>query len=261
MTAAITELLDIMVRLRDTEHGCPWDRQQDFSSIAPYTLEEAYEVADAIARDNMADLREELGDLLFQVVFHARIAEEAGEFDFEDLTRGIADKLVRRHPHVFAKVENLDVAAQSERWEALKAGERSAKTAQALDAGVLAGVALALPALLRAAKLQKRASRIGFDWPDIRGPLAKIHEELAEVEAELDTDSHQALEMEIGDLLFAVVNLARHAGIDAEAALRGANDKFVRRFQAMEEQLGSRLPEAGLEEMEAVWQSVKQNRG
>jgi ATP diphosphatase len=237
-----------MARLRDPERGCEWDLAQDFASIAPYTIEEAYEVADAIARGDMADLREELGDLLLQVVFHARMAEEAGHFAFADVAAAIADKMEARHPHIFASAGgSMDEA----RWEDLKAEERSAKgVASALD-----GVALALPALMRAEKLQKRAARTGFDWPDPSGSEAKIAEEIAELTAA--TSNQHKLE-EAGDLLFAAVNFVRAHGISAEDALRAANAKFEARFRAMEALVGpDHFARLSLEQQEALWQEVK----
>lgn len=256
----IDELLQVMARLRDPEQGCPWDCEQTFATIAPYTLEEAYEVADAIARADMAELRDELGDLLFQVVFHAQMAREAGHFDFDDVVRAIVDKMVRRHPHVFADVQVADAAEQTRRWEAQKAEERAAR-AQQQSHSVLDGVAVALPALVRAEKLQKRAARVGFDWPDIQGPLDKVREEIDEVQAELAAAAPQdRVAGEIGDLLFAVVNLARHRGVDAETALRQASLKFERRFRHVEQSLqaaGRELTEATLAEMDALWEEAK----
>ena len=246
---AMTRLLTIMARLRNRDHGCEWDLAQTFATIAPYTIEEAYEVADAITRDDMAALREELGDLLLQVVFHSRIAEEAGQFAFADVAEAISEKMEARHPHIFG---GEDEAGQSreERWENAKAAERAAKGAQsALD-----GVALALPALMRAEKLQKRAARVGFDWPDTAGPAAKLVEETAEL-AEAVTDEHR-LE-EAGDMLFAAANLVRAYGIAPEDALRYANAKFERRFRAMEALAGGSLAGRDLEAQEALWQVVK----
>jgi ATP diphosphatase len=222
---ATNRLLKIMARLRDPITGCPWDIAQDFSSIAPYTIEEAYEVADACVRNDLTSLKDELGDLLLQVVFHARIAEDLGAFDFADVATAIADKMERRHPHVFG--ENAAKSDTVLQWEEIKAEERTAGS----DSSALAGVAFALPALMRAEKIQKRAARIGFDWPDETGPRAKIAEELDEV-ANATNDSER--EDEIGDLLFAVVNFARHMNIDSEVALRRANAKFERRFRAIE---------------------------
>lgn len=247
----VERLITIMARLRDPVGGCEWDRAQTFASIAPYTIEEAYEVADACERGDMADLRDELGDLLLQVVFHSRIAEEAGHFTFADVVTSISDKMERRHPHIFGDAtEGGDHV-----WEKIKAAERAAKAIDAKAAGALDGVAVGLPALLRAEKLQKRAARVGFDWPDASGPRAKIDEELAEVErAATATDREE----EIGDLFFAVVNWARKQGIDPEAALRRANAKFERRFGAMEaadEQFATR----DLDVQENLWQTVKAN--
>lgn len=238
-------LLTIMKRLRDPQTGCEWDVAQSFETIAPYTIEEAHEVADAIARGDMADLKDELGDLLLQVVFHAQIAEDLGHFAFPDVVTAISDKMERRHPHIFG-----DVAEGGHHlWEQIKAEERRAKAA----GGTLDGVALGLPALMRAEKLQNRAARVGFDWPDEVGPRAKIDEEIQEiVEATPDT-----LEEEFGDLLFAVVNWARHRGIDAESALRNANLKFERRFRGMEEIAGDGFPALDLQAKEALWQDVK----
>jgi MazG family protein len=256
---SIEALIEVMARLRDPAGGCPWDREQTFGSVAPYTVEEAYEVADAIERGDMADLREELGDLLFQVVFHARMAEEAGRFAFADVVEAIVEKMVRRHPHVFGEEEVADAEAQSAAWEAQKARERAAKAGGAAP-GVLGGVAVGLPALTRAEKLQKRAARVGFDWPTVDGVLAKIDEELAEVRAEVAAGDKAALQGEIGDLLFACVNLARHAGVDPETALRGTNAKFERRFRHIEAALAKqgRVPqEAGLEELDALWDAAK----
>lgn len=246
MSANIERLTAIMARLRDPERGCEWDVAQSFATIAPYTIEEAYEVADAIAREDMAELKDELGDLLLQVVFHSRIAEEAGHFALGDVVAAISDKMERRHPHIFG-----DVAEGGHHlWEQIKAEERGAKGAEsALD-----GVALGMPALLRAEKLQKRAARTGFDWPDPSGARAKIDEELDEVES-ADTPEHRA--EEVGDLLFAVVNWARKLGVDPEAALRAANAKFERRFRAMEAQAGGSIAGLDLEAQEALWQRAK----
>ena len=250
-------LLEVMAALRDPQGGCPWDREQDFSTIAPYTIEEAYEVADAIERGELGELRGELGDLLFQVVFHARMAEEQGLFDYDDVVTAIVEKMVRRHPHVFADDEVADAEAQTRAWEQQKAQERKAKGEQA---GLLDGVTLGLPALSRAEKLQKRAARAGFDWPEITPVFDKIHEEIEEVRAELGGDDHQALQDEVGDLLFACVNLSRHAGVDPEQALRSANAKFVRRFHYVEQALaaaGSSLDETDLARMDALWEEAK----
>jgi ATP diphosphatase len=244
--SSIERLVEIMARLRDPKTGCEWDTVQTFETIAPYTIEEAYEVADAIQRGDMADLKDELGDLLLQVVFHARMAEEAGHFAFPDVADAISDKMERRHPHIF--LGRADGGHHL--WEQIKSEERGAKGAEsALD-----GVALGYPALLRAEKLQKRAARTGFDWPDPNGARAKIDEELAEVEA---AGSPAEIEEEVGDLLFAVVNWARKLGVDSEAALRGANAKFERRFRAMEADAGAPFPTLGLDAQEALWQKVK----
>ena len=242
----LARLLLIMARLRDPEHGCSWDVAQSFATIAPYTIEEAYEVADAIERGAMHELKGELGDLLLQVVFHARMAEEAGLFDFADVTAGIADKMEARHPHIFGGENGAD---QERRWEELKAAER----AEAGATSAMDGVARALPALLRAQKLQKRAARDGFDWPDPSGPAAKLAEEVDEL-AEAAPESR---EEEAGDLLFAAVNLVRAYGVDAESALRAANAKFERRYRAMEAIAGGGFPDLDLEEQEALWQEVK----
>ncbi|WP_425229672.1 nucleoside triphosphate pyrophosphohydrolase [Sphingomonas sp.] len=235
-----------MARLRDPVRGCDWDLEQSWASIAPYTIEEAYEVADAIARDDAADLKDELGDLLLQVVFHSRIAEEIGAFTLADVATGIANKMERRHPHIFGDADALD-------WERSKAAERAAKGA----AGALDGVALGLPALLRAEKLQKRAGRVGFDWPDASGPRAKIDEELQEVEEACC----ETIKEEVGDLLFAIVNWARHLGVDAEAALRAANGKFEKRFRAMEADAGAAFAGLSLNDKEGLWNAVKHRGG
>jgi MazG family protein len=251
----IDRLLAIMARLRDPERGCPWDCEQNFATIAPYTIEEAYEVADAIERGDMAALKDELGDLLLQVVFHARMAEEAGLFGFDDVARAIADKMVRRHPHVFGDTAIASVSAQNEAWEAHKAAERQARG----EAGsVLNGVALALPALLRAAKISRRAARIGFDWPNARAVIPKIAEEIAELEAELDRDAGpEPLEEEVGDLLFAAANLARKLDIEPETALRRATAKFERRFRRVEALAKERGIGPNLDALEELWEQVK----
>jgi MazG family protein len=245
--------------LRDPEHGCPWDREQNFSTIAPYTIEEAYEVADAIARRDPAALKDELGDLLFQVVFHARMAEEAGMFAFDDVAGAIADKMERRHPHVFGAAEVASVAAQNEAWEAHKAAERRDRAlATGVAESVLDGVAQALPALLRADKIQKRAARIGFDWPDARPVFDKLKEEIAELETELQKPAERrALEDEMGDILFAAANLARKLDIDPEAALRHATAKFERRFRRVETLAAEHAVGSDLDALEALWQQVK----
>lgn len=249
MHEQIARLLQIMEKLRHPEEGCEWDRAQTFKTIVPHTIEEAYEVADAVERNDIEDIRNELGDLLFQVVFQSRIAEETGQFNFEDVARAMCDKLEARHPHIFGD-EDLPGGMREERWEALKASERAEKGADsALD-----GVALALPALLRAQKLQKRAARTGFDWPDTQGPLDKISEEVAELES---ATSDEARIEEAGDFLFAAVNLVRAYGINAEEALRAANVKFERRFRAMEALAGDKFARLSLEEQEELWQQVK----
>jgi nucleoside triphosphate diphosphatase len=252
--AEIDKLLHIMAALRDPHGGCPWDIEQSFETIAPYTIEEAYEVADAIERGDLDELKEELGDLLFQVVFHARMAEERGAFDFADVVAAICGKMERRHPHVFADEEIATAAEQSHAWERHKERERRSQQ------GALDGVALALPALVRAAKLQHRAARVGFDWPDISGPLAKCHEELAEVEEALAQQDRQQVEAEIGDLLFAVVNLARFAGVEAEQALHSSNRRFVARFGYIERRLqqqGEECAEVTLQQLEELWRQAK----
>src|SRR5476649_2714681 len=257
----LTRLLAVMAWLRDRQHGCPWDIDQTFRTIAPYTIEEAYEVADAIERDDMAALKEELGDLLLQVVYHAQMASEAKAFGFDDVAAAIADKMVDRHPHVFGDLKIADADAQTVSWEARKAAERTKKTG-AESAGALDGVARALPALLRAEKLQKRAARVGFDWKTIGPVIDKIDEELGELRVELDAGTVDPARStaELGDVLFAVANLARHSKIDPEAALRSTNDKFERRFRYVEKRLaaqGRKPAEATLEEMEALWQEAK----
>lgn len=246
----IQPLADIMEKLRNPDGGCPWDVEQDFTSIAPYTIEEAYEVADAIERNDMDALKDELGDLLLQVVFHSQMASEVGAFTLSDVIDGICDKMVRRHPHVFAKVQADSPDAVVTNWEAIKAEERSGKD----DDSALAGVAIALPALLRAQKIQKRAARTGFDWPDIEGAKAKIFEEIKEVEA---ATSHDEREDELGDLLFAAVNMSRFLKVDAETALKAATAKFERRFRTMEQTAGPGFRELSLDEMEAHWQAAK----
>jgi tetrapyrrole methylase family protein/MazG family protein/ATP diphosphatase len=253
----IDELLAVMARLRDPQMGCPWDREQSFATIAPYTIEEAYEVADAIERGDLHDLKDELGDLLFQVVFHARMAEEQGAFGFDDVAAAIVTKMRRRHPHVFGD-ERIDSATeQTAAWEAHKARERADKGGHE---SLLDGITRTLPALTRAEKLQKRAARVGFQWPDIGGVLDKLEEELREVRAEVAAGDTRALHGEIGDLLFACANLARYAGVDAEAALRATNTKFERRFRFIEVALrerGKRPEDADLAEMDALWDEAK----
>jgi len=259
MTASLTHLLAIMARLRDELHGCPWDREQNFATIAPYTIEEAYEVADAIAHGDMAALKDELGDLLFQIVFHARMAEEAGLFAFDDVAVAISEKMLRRHPHVFGDAEGSSSAAQSEAWEQHKQAERQARARQSGEPdSILDGVALALPALLRAVKIQARAARTGFDWCDASSVFAKLEEEIIEIRAEIDrnTDS-DALEDEMGDILFTAANLARKLDIDPEAALRRATAKFERRFRRVEALAATRP--TGTEVLDALWQEVKRD--
>ncbi len=258
-------LIDIMARLRDPVTGCPWDVKQSFATIAPYTIEEAYEVADAIARDDMGELREELGDLLLQVVFHSRMAEEAGHFAFAEVAKAISDKMVERHPHVFGDQRFDSEAEQKADWETRKAEERQRKKKNGEQHSALDGVATSLPALLRAEKLQKRAARVGFDWPQARQVLDKIAEEVEELTAEVgssDAGARARIEDEFGDLLFTLVNLARHLAIDPEEALRGTNRKFLRRFQAMEQEYREadrELAESSLEDLEAAWQRAKQH--
>jgi ATP diphosphatase len=256
---SLDRLLAIMARLRDPENGCPWDREQDFATIAPYTIEEAYEVADAIARSDMPGLRDELGDLLFQVVFHARIAEERGLFGFDDVAAAIADKMVRRHPHVFGDAAIASAAAQTEAWEQHKAAERRDRARQSGAAdSILDGVALALPALMRAVKLQRRAARVGFDWPEAEPVFDKLGEEIDELRAELDRGADRlSVEEEVGDILFAVANLARKLDIDPEAALRRATAKFERRFRRVEALAAKRGDGSDLAVLEALWQEVK----
>jgi ATP diphosphatase len=258
----LARLLAVMAWLRDRRHGCPWDMDQTFRTIAPYTIEEAYEVADAIERDDMPALKEELGDLLLQVVYHSQMASEAGAFRFEDVAAAIAEKMVDRHPHVFGDLKIADADAQTVSWEARKAAERAKKKGGEQPAGALDGVARALPALLRAEKIQKRAARVGFDWKTIGPVIDKIEEELAEFRSEIEagkTDPARVTD-ELGDVLFAVANLARHCRVDPEAALRSTNNKFEKRFRYVEQQLavrGKKPAEATLEEMEALWQEAK----
>ena len=262
----IQRLLAVMARLRDPETGCPWDIEQTYDTIAPYTIEEAYEVAEAIRNGDMAELRDELGDLLLQVVYHARMAEEEQHFDFDTVAGEVADKMIRRHPHVFGEDVVESAEAQTANWEQQKAVERARKAGESGRApGVLDGIALALPALLRAVKLQKRAGRVGFDWPEVEPVFAKIEEEIAELRAEMDHNgTAEALQDEVGDLLFTVANLARKLDIDPEAALRHTNAKFERRFRAIEAHLRAedREPtDCGLEELEALWQAAKKGGG
>ena len=258
----MARLLAVMAWLRDRQHGCPWDVDQTFRTIAPYTIEEAYEVADAIERDDLAALKEELGDLLLQVVYHAQMAREVGAFGFADVAAAIADKMVDRHPHVFGDARIATAEAQSVSWEARKAAERAARKSEAAGPGALDGVARALPALMRAEKIQKRAARVGFDWEKTGPVIDKIEEELGELRTELAQEAvdQARLADELGDVLFAVANLARHCKVDPEAALRATNDKFERRFRHIERRLaenGRKPADATLEEMEALWQEAK----
>lgn len=264
----ISRLIEIMARLRTPGTGCPWDLEQDFSTIAPYTIEEAYEVADAIARGDKADLADELGDLLLQVVFHAQLGQEEGSFEFGDVVEAITTKLIRRHPHVFGETRDLSPEAVKASWGQIKAQEKAEKAARRVAAGlpaeppahILDGIPVGMTALTRALKLQEKAGKVGFDWNDARQVLAKIREETDEVEEALDAEDQQGLQGEVGDLLFAVVNLARHAGVDPEAALRATNEKFTRRFGHVEDRLaadGRRPDQASLDEMEALWVEAK----
>ena len=253
-------LLDIMARLRHPETGCAWDLRQDFASLVPYTIEEAYEVADAVERGDMADLREELGDLLLQVVFHARIAEEQGLFTFEDVAGAIGDKLVRRHPHVFSDTVFATDEERQQYWEAAKAGERLEKAGEQKPDSVLHGMAHNQPALMVAQKLQERAGQHGFDWPDVGPVFAKVREELDELEHALKEGDQVHVSEEAGDLLFVAVCLARHLKVDAETALRHGNQKFIRRFQYIEQKLareGKSLMDSHLQEMDAYWDEAK----
>ncbi|SCW42389.1 nucleoside triphosphate pyrophosphohydrolase [Ancylobacter rudongensis] len=265
----IERLLEIMATLRTPDTGCPWDLAQDFATIAPYTIEEAYEVADAIARGDLDDLCDELGDLLLQVVFHARLAQERGAFDFGAVVEAITAKMIRRHPHVFGDARGRDVAAVNVAWDEIKAQEKAQRAQRRQARGLppepgqgrtLDGVPAGAPALTRAVKLQDKAAKVGFDWPDVRPVLAKIREEIDEVEAEIVSGDRKAAAEEVGDLLFALANLARHLDVDPEAALRGTNQKFVRRFAHIEDRLAQagRTPYgASLDEMEALWQEAK----
>lgn len=256
---ALTRLLSIMARLRAPD-GCPWDREQTFATIAPYTIEEAYEVADAIQRDDMPALQDELGDLFFQVVYHAQMAREIGAFDFTAVARSISHKMIRRHPHVFGEAAARDTEAQNRAWEVQKQAERAARA----ETGTLAGIPVALPALTRANKLARRAARVGFDWPDPDAVLDKLAEEAAELRAELPGASRERMADELGDMLFVMVNLARKLDLDPEACLRNANSKFERRFNAVEAKLtagGQSLSDVGLETMEEAWRQVKLEEG
>jgi MazG family protein len=252
----ISSLLAIMARLRNPDGGCPWDVEQNFATIAPYTIEEAYEVAEAIARGDRNELKDELGDLLLQVVFHAQMASEEGSFTFADVVQSISEKMIRRHPHVFSDAEIKTADAQTANWETIKEAERAAKKRER----TLADVPAALPALMRAQKLQSRAARVGFDWPDVRGVMAKVKEELAEVEAAIASGDAAHTQEELGDLLFAVTNLARFLKADAETNLRDANTKFTRRFESIEDALKAarkHIKDASLDEMEALWNKAK----
>jgi ATP diphosphatase len=265
----ISRLIEIMAALRDPETGCPWDIEQDFATIAPYTVEEAYEVADAIARKDLVDLKEELGDLLLQVVYHARMAEEANAFRFEDVVRGITEKMIRRHPHVFGDQKARSARSAKGMWENIKAEEKIAKRAERLARGLepqehgkgyLDGVPVNLPSLTRALKLQEKAARVGFDWSEAAPILDKIEEEIGELRVAMGSNNQAAIKDEFGDLLFALVNLGRHLRLDSESALAGTNDKFRSRFHYVEDALensGRTLDEASLDEMEALWQEAK----
>ncbi|MEM9965142.1 MAG: nucleoside triphosphate pyrophosphohydrolase [Asticcacaulis sp.] len=252
----IEALIEVMKALRDPQTGCPWDREQNFDTIAPYTIEESYEVADAITRKDMRDLKEELGDLLFQVVFHSHLANEQGLFDFNDVAQGMADKLIRRHPHVFSDVGDRTADEQNQAWEDQKAEERKAKA----KTGLLEDVPVGLPALTRAAKLTKRAARVGFDWPSLDEVFAKLDEEVAELKVEIQAGDTEKARAELGDILFVLANLARKMGVEPEDALRGTNAKFVRRFETIEAELaklGKTPDQSSLEEMDGLWNAAK----
>jgi MazG family protein len=265
--AAVATLIDIMAALRTPVTGCPWDLEQNFKSIAPYTIEEAYEVADAIERGDMTNLREELGDLLLQVVYHAQMAQEQGAFAFQDVVEAICDKMVRRHPHVFGNAEARAAGAAKGFWEKAKSEEKRARAERGTGAageearpGELDGIPLALPALTRAVKLQDKAARVGFDWPALAPVLAKMKEELAELEEQIDSGRQDQLAEEFGDLMFVMANVARHLQIDPEASLRAANEKFMRRFRRIEERLAERgrtPAQSNLAEMDALWDEAK----
>ena len=257
--APIERLLSVMARLRDPDTGCPWDKEQTFDTIAPYTIEEAYEVADAIEQGDMPALKEELGDLLFQVVFYAQMSQESGGFDFDAIATAISDKMERRHPHVFGDVDIRNEAQQRIAWEAQKASERAEQGTEGRPASALDGVARALPALMRAEKLQKRAARVGFDWPKIDPVYDKVHEEIAELK---EARTREEIEEEVGDLIFAVVNLARHMDVDPEVALRRGNDKFEKRFREVEKHLtadGRKASDCSIDELEEIWTRVKKS--
>ena len=261
---AINALLDVMARLRDPDGGCPWDLEQNFATIAPYTIEEAYEVADAIAQNDMSELREELGDLLLQVVFHSKMATEEGHFTFEDVANSIVSKMIDRHPHVFGDGDAITTDGVNQTWEKIKAEERAqkAETKGQQRHSALDGVASALPALMRAEKLTKRAARVGFDWPSTDEVFDKLHEEIGELQAELTENPDQdRIEDELGDMLFVMANLSRKLGVDPEVALRRANHKFTRRFHFIENELardGRSAGQSDLEEMDALWNAAKQ---
>jgi ATP diphosphatase len=260
MTSPVNELIEVMRRLRDPDGGGPWDIEQTFETIAPYTIEEAYEVADAIASGSRDDLKGELGDLLLQVVYHSRMAEEEGTFAFDDVARTITEKMISRHPHVFGDEVVVDADAQTERWEAAKAAERASSGGSKTSA--LDGVALALPALVRAQKLQRRAARVGFDWPDSTGVTDKIAEEAKELADEIQSGTPEKITEEFGDLLFTVAVLGQHLGVDAEQALASTNRKFERRFRGVEDRLsgmGKSPAESTLEEMDTLWDAVKKD--
>jgi len=256
----MADLIAVMAALRTPGTGCPWDLEQSFATIAPYTIEEAYEVADAIARGDLADLRQELGDLLLQVVYHARLAEEQGAFAFPDVVDAITTKMIRRHPHVFGDEAARSAGAAKGWWERIKAEEKAAKEVMNAEAGVLDDVPVALPALTRAVKLQDKAAGVGFDWPSLGPVLAKMKEELAELEERVESGERASIEEEFGDLLFVIANVARHLQLDPEAALRATNQKFIRRFRYIEERLAAsgRSPaQSNLEEMDALWNEAK----
>lgn len=256
---SIVQLLDIMSSLRNPQTGCPWDIKQTFQTIVPHTLEEAYEVADAIERGEMAELKDELGDLMFQVVFYAQMAKEQKLFDFDDVVKGINDKLIRRHPHVFADEKFEDEGGLNEAWEVSKSSERNQRCS-AQTASILAGVANALPALKRSQKLQQRAARAGFDWPNIAPVFDKVEEEIEEIKQAIEQNNQQHIKEEIGDLLFACVNLARHLQVDSEEALRMGNSKFEKRFYYIEETLanmGKQMQQCSLQQLEEIWQQSK----
>ena len=257
----LTRLLSIMQQLRDPQTGCPWDQKQNFASIVPHTIEETYEVVDAILSGDMAEVKDELGDLLFQIVFYAQLAKEQGDFDFEDVAQAISDKLVRRHPHVFQSLDSKSAEELNQQWENIKQQERES-AGKPLDKSTLANIPIGMTPLLRAHKIQKKCAKVGFDWDELPPVVAKIHEEIEEVLVEINAPepNQEAIEEEVGDLLFAVVNLARHSSVNAETALIKANQKFEKRFRQVEqviEQQGLNLNDASLDQMEAAWQQVK----